>query len=102
MQFWPQDGEVSDLEFTAEGRRVRMVTRNSVRLMMQTPVKIAPPIIHGQSITSITFSPDGLRIATAADDQTVQVWDAATSPCRRDVQLDDSIVRLAFARAATA
>lgn len=41
----------------------------------------APELVlegHGRSVEAVSFSPDGLRIATASSDATARVWDSAT------------------------
>lgn len=98
-QFWPHDGDIVQAEFTADGRRVLTASGNTARLFdVDTGAAAAPPIIHGQSITAATLSSDGRRVATAADDQTVQVWDGATSQrIGPPLQLKDTIIGVAFA-----
>ena len=33
---------------------------------------------HGGPVNSVSFSPDGTRIVSGSDDNTVRVWDAVT------------------------
>ena len=41
---------------------------------------------HEDSVISATFSPDGKRIVSASDDETVKVWDAQTGECIRTLK----------------
>lgn len=36
---------------------------------------------HSDLVTSISWSPDGSRLASASDDKTVRIWDPATGQC---------------------
>ncbi|OHW95967.1 vegetative incompatibility protein het-e-1 [Colletotrichum incanum] len=38
---------------------------------------------HSDSVNSVAFSGDGMQLASASDDRTVKVWDAATGQCLR-------------------
>lgn len=40
--------------------------------------KRAPELMHPTEVTSITFSPDGTRLATSCHDYSARIWDVAT------------------------
>src|SRR5262249_16506420 len=95
-QFWPHDAEVSYATFASDGHRVLTASGNTAQLR-DTGAAVGPPMVHGKSIMAIALSPDGLRVATAGDDKTVQIWEAATGKrLNRALDHAEMVERIAF------
>ncbi|KAK4208673.1 hypothetical protein QBC37DRAFT_391849 [Rhypophila decipiens] len=48
---------------------------------------------HRHSVTSVAFSPDGQRLASASPDQTIKIWDPASGQCLQTLEGHRSWVR---------
>jgi WD40 repeat protein len=56
-----------------------------------------PPLRHGDGVLWATYSPDGRRIATASEDRTARVWDAATGePLTRPLTHEHQVLMADF------
>ena len=53
---------------------------------------------HTNSVRAVAYSPDGGRIATAGDDKTIRVWDAATGERKDRLPHAHAVYALAFTR----
>lgn len=51
---------------------------------------------HGTAVTAVCFSPDGKWLASAADDDTVKIWDAAKGSLEMSLPVDKRIYSLSF------
>ncbi|EOA82641.1 uncharacterized protein SETTUDRAFT_22619 [Exserohilum turcica Et28A] len=57
---------------------------------------------HSSGITSVTFSHDSTRLASASEDSTVKIWDASSGMCVHTLQgHDDAVVSVAFSHDST-
>jgi WD40 repeat protein len=48
---------------------------------------------HSSNISTVAFSPDSKRLASASDDYTVRLWDAATGAAFQTLEGHSSYVR---------
>ncbi len=52
---------------------------------------------HSGCVTSVSFSPDGTKIASGSDDKTVRVWDATTGSLVSTLEgHSDSVTSVSF------
>jgi WD40 repeat protein len=56
------------------------------QLLYEWSACIHPLEGHSGSVNSVVFSPDGSRVASGSDDNTVRVWDVQTGQCQHTLE----------------
>ena len=91
VDFWDSETGELKLKITAggtesmrismdpDGRRIAVTTDDRVTLFdTNNGAKLLDLSGHSASVNDVAFSPDGDRIATGSNDQTIKIWDANT------------------------
>ena len=64
---------------------------------VRSGTRVGTPLRHGSKVNDVVFSPDGRRVATGSDDNTVRVWNAVTSePLTPPLPLSGSVYNVRF------
>jgi WD40 repeat protein len=51
---------------------------------------------HSSSVSSVAFSHDSTRLASASHDRTVKIWDASSGECLQTLEIGKSLVNILF------
>jgi len=81
-----QAGNLTDVEFSLDGRRLATVSDNDkVQVWDVHTGALISALDHKDEVNSVRFSPDGRFLVTGASDLTARIWDVETGKLVREL-----------------
>jgi len=98
QQFWESDPGVGRLAFHPGGARLAVANMGGLPKVYDLSARTEVITLTGHvgKATAIAYSPDGARLVTGGEDQSVRIWDAATGAELRRMQGSPSPSRVVF------
>jgi WD40 repeat protein len=77
-ELYPYGDWVRKIAFSPDGTRVAVAIYASISIydLDESRFVVHTPILHGNDIDTLIYSPDGKRIVSSASDRSIIVWDA--------------------------
>ena len=95
--FWDTDSLFTIATATPDGGIIGVVVSNLIHLWDPLTGQTAFTLTHDATLRSITFSEDGLLLASASDDNTIQLWNLQSQTLEGTLRgHTDSVLSVAF------
>ncbi|KAH9023418.1 hypothetical protein EDB84DRAFT_1508818 [Lactarius hengduanensis] len=83
VQEWRINAQPACLLFSPDGRHLAAAAGRNVYVLRRDTGDVATLDGHTGPVTSLTFSADGLTLASGSLDETIRLWDASSIGCNR-------------------
>jgi WD40 repeat protein len=97
--FGPVPDPIKAVAFSKDYTKIGVATGKTAKVFVIADGKEAASLHHPADVLSLSFSPDGTRIATGAADKQTRIWDAASGVELQFFAQDDAVDAVIYAPA---